>query len=100
VRGYAEGLRQFDAWLPQLLGALRPADLFLLTSDHGNDPTTPSTDHSREYVPILGVAAGAEAPAAIGTRRGLVDIAATVLEHQGHRERLGGRSFLAALGRP
>jgi phosphopentomutase len=100
VQGYAAGLRAFDAWIPQLEAALRPGDLVLVTSDHGNDPTTPSTDHSREYLPVLGLLAGAQAPAGLGTRRGLIDIAATVLEHLGHPERLGGRSFRAALGAP
>jgi phosphopentomutase len=97
-QGYAAGLRAFDAWLPDMLGALRPDDLLLVTSDHGNDPTTPSTDHSREYVPLLVVRAGARTPRSLGVRRGLADIAATILEHQGLPERLGGTSFLAALG--
>jgi phosphopentomutase len=85
--------------LPELWAALRPGDLVLVTSDHGNDPTTPSTDHSREYVPVLGMIAGASHPRAIGTRAGLADIAATVLEHLGvSGAELGGTSFRAALG--
>ena len=97
-QGYAGGLRIFDAWLAEFLAALRPGDLVLVTSDHGNDPTTPSTDHSREYIPILGSLHGASAPGPIGTRTGLADIAATVLDHLGHGERMGGRSFRGALG--
>jgi phosphopentomutase len=100
ARGYADGLAAFDAWLPEMLGAMRPRDLLLVTSDHGNDPTTPSTDHSREYVPVLGLCSGARQPGPIGTREGLADIAATILEHLEHDERLGGRSFHAALGAP
>lgn len=96
--GYAGGLRAFDAWLPEFLAGLHEGDLVLVTSDHGNDPTTPSTDHSREYIPILGYVHGASAPGAIGTRTGLSDIAATVLEHLGHPERMSGRSFRGALG--
>ncbi len=96
--GYAAGLQAFDAWLADFLAALRPGDVFLVTSDHGNDPTTPSTDHSREYVPVLGVRQGALDPGPIGTRAGLCDIAATILEQHGFQERMGGRSFLAALG--
>lgn len=96
--GYAGGLRAFDAWLPEFLAGLRDGDLVLVTSDHGNDPTTPSTDHSREYIPILGYLHGASAPGPIGTRTGLMDIAATVLEHLGHPERMSGRSFRSALG--
>ena len=96
--GYALGLQEFDAWLPAMVAALQPDDLLIITSDHGNDPTTPSTDHSREYVPVLALRAGAAAPAPLGTRRGLVDIAATILEHQGLAESFGGTSFLGALG--
>ena len=54
VEGYAGALEQFDAWLPDC--ALAPAILLILTADHGCDPTTPSTDHSREYVPLLDLA--------------------------------------------
>lgn len=96
--GYAAGLGAFDAWLPELLAALHRDDVLLVTSDHGNDPTTPSTDHSREYIPVLGVRIGAGRPGPIGTRTTLADIAATVLEHQDLAERFGGTSFLAALG--
>jgi len=95
---YGRGLRDFDAWLPELLATLGPGDLLLLTSDHGNDPTTPSTDHSREYVPVLGLRAGARGAGAIGTRRGLADVAATLLEHFGCSEHLAGTSFYDQLG--
>jgi len=71
-----------------------------VTSDHGNDPTTPSTDHSREYVPVLALRAGARDPQPIGVRHGLADIAATFLEHQDLPPQFGGTSFLAALGKP
>lgn len=98
VAGYAEGLRALDAWVPELLAALGPGDLLILTSDHGNDPTTPSTDHSREYVPLLALVAGAAAAGPLGTRQGLVDVAATILEHQGLETPFGGRSFLGSLG--
>jgi phosphopentomutase len=100
VHAYAAGLAAFDAWLPELLVALQPDDLLIVTSDHGNDPTTPSTDHSREYVPVLALCAGRRTPQPLGTRKGLVDIAATILEHQGRPERLSGQSFLGALGEP
>ena len=53
VEGYAAALEQVDGWLPELLTRLGPDDLLVVTADHGNDPTTPSTDHSREYVPLL-----------------------------------------------
>jgi phosphopentomutase len=93
VHGYAEGLRDFDAWVPSMLKEMAPEDLFLVTSDHGNDPTTPGTDHSREYVPLLGKLGRIDFACGLGDRRGLMDIAATVLEHWGHTERLGGSSF-------
>jgi len=100
VAGYAEGLRHFDAWLADFLPALRSGDLFLVTADHGNDPTTPSTDHSREYVPLLAQRAQHAEGAALGDRRGYMDVAATVLEHLQRPERLGGHSFLPALESP
>ena len=100
VTGYAEGLRCFDAWLGDFLPALRSEDLLLVTADHGNDPTTPSTDHSREYVPVLARGAGRARGAALGDRRGYMDVAATVLEHLHRPERLGGRSFHPELESP
>ncbi len=98
VAGYAQGLQEFDAWLPQLLGQLSDEDLLLITSDHGNDPTTPGTDHSREFVPILAVRGQSPQGGDLGVRRGLADIAATVLEHWQLPQTLGGRSFLGTLG--
>jgi len=53
VEGFAKGLMEFDRWLPSCMEKLKENDLLIITADHGNDPTTPSTDHSREYVPIL-----------------------------------------------
>src|SRR5207302_6391650 len=53
IEGYGAALEQFDAWMPQFESALGPDDLAIFTADHGCDPTTPSTDHSREYVPLL-----------------------------------------------
>jgi phosphopentomutase len=98
VPAYAAGLQAFDRWLPEFLAALQPDDLLVVTSDHGNDPTTSSTDHSREYLPVLAMRVGRRAPQPLGTRHGLVDIAATILEHQGLPAELAGQSFLAALG--
>src|SRR5205814_1622967 len=57
IAGYARNLERFDARLAGLLPVLRPNDLLMVTADHGNDPTTPSTDHSREYVPLLATGA-------------------------------------------
>ena len=75
--GFAEALAEFDQSIPDLLTALRPDDALIITADHGCDPTTASTDHSREYVPVL-VAAPRQAPQALGTRTTCADIGATV----------------------
>lgn len=80
VAGFYRGLAELDAALPQILGRLRDDDLLILTADHGNDPTTPSTDHSREAVPIL-VIGPRVVPASLGTRGTFADIGATVAEY-------------------
>lgn len=95
VEGYAAALEAVDAWLPDLLAALKPGDLLVLTADHGCDPTTPSTDHSREYVPLLAYAPGHEGRD-LGTRKSLADIGKTVAEIFGVRM-AEGESFLSAL---
>ena len=79
VDGYAAALAEFDRFLPQLLQALRPDDVLMITADHGCDPGGTGTDHTREYVPLL-VAGEAVRPVALGTRVGLCDIAATAAE--------------------
>jgi phosphopentomutase len=77
IEGYAQALRDFDRRLPEILAAMGDDDVLFLTADHGNDPTTPSTDHSRERVPLL--AAGQRVkPIATGTRDSFADLAATV----------------------
>jgi phosphopentomutase len=78
--GYAKALEQFDAELPPLLSALRPRDLLFLTADHGCDPTDESTDHTREYVPVV-VTGPQVRPGSIGTRETFADLGATVLQH-------------------
>jgi phosphopentomutase len=81
VEGYARALEEADAWLPSLLAKLTPKDLLVLTADHGCDPTTPSTDHSREYVPLLVYAPGAPHGHDLGLRATLSDIGQTVAEN-------------------
>lgn len=93
VDGYARSLEECDAWVPSLLAALAPGDLVIFTADHGCDPTTPSTDHSREYTPLL-VYGGT--PAALGTRATLADIGQTVAENFGVQI-AQGTSFLHSL---
>jgi phosphopentomutase len=82
VPGYAAGLEAFDAGVPALLAALGPGDLLVITADHGNDPTWPGTDHTRERVPIL-LAGDGVVPGVAGLRDSFADIAATVCAHLG-----------------
>jgi len=77
--GYARALEEFDAALVELEGKLRPDDLVLLSADHGNDPThTETTDHTREFVPILATGSSVRAGSELGTRSSFADIGATV----------------------
>jgi len=80
VPGFYKGLRALDEALPALVDLLRPGDVMVLTADHGNDPTTPSTDHSREAVPVLAVGPDVR-PAALGTRATFADLGATAAEY-------------------
>jgi phosphopentomutase len=94
-QGYARALEELDRALPRLLDRLRDGDVLAITADHGCDPTTPSTDHSREYVPLLAYAPGARGRA-LGTRGSFADLGATVAEHLGAEAR-HGTSFLREL---
>jgi phosphopentomutase len=96
VPGFYEGLRELDAALPGLLSHLQEDDLLFLTADHGNDPTTPSTDHSRECVPLL-VVGGAVHARGLGERSTFADAGATAAEWLGVDFRGAGRSFLPEL---
>jgi phosphopentomutase len=82
VGGYAEALETFDQRVPDLLGALRPGDLLVITADHGCDPTWTGTDHTREQVPVLAFEPG-RAGGSIGQRHTFADIAATAARHLG-----------------
>ncbi len=96
VPGFHGALRQFDDALPSLLSALREDDLLFVTADHGNDPTTPSTDHARECVPLLALGPRARGRA-IGRRETFSDLGATVAEWLGSGFRGRGTSFLGAV---
>ncbi len=96
VEGYARALEEVDAWLPALESTLREDDLAILTADHGCDPTTPSTDHSREYVPVLAWGKSARRGVNLGLRATLSDIGQTVAENYGARIAKGA-SFLDQL---
>ena len=95
-RGYAKGLEEVDARMPELLEAMIPGDLFIMTADHGCDPTTDSTDHSREYTPLIAYIKGVERGSDLGIRQSFSDIGETVLDFYGMSGRCGrGTSFLA-----
>src|SRR5690606_4682885 len=93
VSGYARALEAFDARLPEVLARLRPGDLMLLTADHGNDPTWPGTDHTRERVPVLGWGPGTAMPRDIGLV-GFADVGEALAAHLGTPAGHHGRSFL------
>jgi phosphopentomutase len=93
VEGYARALDEFDAWLPSLYAKLAAGDLLIITADHGCDPTTPSTDHSREYVPLLVYRPRKPDPIDLGVRPTLSDIGQTVAENFGTTI-VAGTSFL------
>jgi phosphopentomutase len=80
VAGYAANVERFDARLAALLPALEPSDLLVITADHGNDPTTPSTDHSREYVPLLAYGGEVRAGTDLGTRSTFADLGQTLAD--------------------
>ncbi len=94
VPGFARALCEFDDALPGLLAALDEEDMFVITADHGNDPTTPGTDHTREYVPLLVCGPGLAAGRDIGTRSTFADAGATIAAHLGIPAPGPGKSFL------
>jgi phosphopentomutase len=83
VEGYARALEEVDAWVPAVESRLGADDLLILTADHGCDPTTPSTDHSREYVPLLAAGPAVSRGRNLGTRPTLADIGQTVANNFG-----------------
>jgi phosphopentomutase len=98
IEGYGRALEDVDAFLPRILSALGPRDLLILTADHGCDPQGPSTDHSREYVPILVAGPGTRSGTNLGTRATLADIGATIAENFG-LHLAHGKSFLEEIMR-
>lgn len=91
--GFAEALKYFDNKLPEIISSLKDDDILFITADHGCDPTTPSTDHSREYIFLLGCGKNIK-PASIGIRQTYSDIAKTIAEYLGINNNLNGKSFL------
>jgi phosphopentomutase len=100
VAGYAANLERFDARLGDLLPRLAPGDLLVVTADHGNDPTTPSTDHAREYVPVFLAGAAVRAGVDIGTRQTFADLGQTLADLFGVGPLPSGKTFLREITRP
>ena len=94
IDGYKKGLEYFDSKLPEILDALNDDDMLFITADHGCDPTTVSTDHSREYVPILCYGKKAKSGVNLGTRSTFADLGKTILEYLEIKNSLPGTSFL------
>ena len=95
--GFARALEEFDAWLPSILAGLAAGDLLMIAADHGNDPTTPSTDHSREYVPLLCLHKDSPGGSHLGTRNTFADVGKTFADHLGVPNSLAGVSFLGTV---
>lgn len=97
VDGYAAALSSFDAWLPSFMENMRDDDMLIITADHGCDPGDVSTDHTREYTPLL-VWGKKFSFADLGTRKSFADIASTVLEYFGLQGGVSGKSFYSEIG--
>jgi phosphopentomutase len=94
VEGYAKALEDFDQALPDIMEAMKEGDILMITADHGCDPTTSSTDHSREYIPLLVAGAHVKKDCNLGVRRSFADIGATVYEYLTGEKWNVGESFL------
>ncbi|MDF2590414.1 MAG: phosphopentomutase [Anaerocolumna sp.] len=94
VEGYAKALTYFDTQLPRILEGLRDDDLLMITADHGCDPSTESTDHSREYTPCLVYGKNMKQGVNLGTKDTFSDIAATILDYFDLSASISGTSFL------
>jgi phosphopentomutase len=96
-KGYAGALEAFDQRLPELVDALSPDDILMITADHGCDPTTSGTDHSREYVPLLVFGKKLNKPRPLGIRASFADVGATISEALLKLKCDKGKSFLTEL---
>ena len=96
TEGYAKALEHFDTQLPEIIAALNVEDLLIITADHGNDPTMPGSDHTREYVPLLVYGKSAKQGINLGTRGSLADIGQTIAENFGVKLK-DGASFLGEI---
>ena len=95
--GFKQGLEIFDIWLAQFISNLDENDMLILTADHGNDPTTPSTDHSREYVPILCYGHLLKSGVNMGVRKTFADLQASLAEYFSVSKTVHGESFMSLI---
>ncbi|HEX3028050.1 MAG TPA: alkaline phosphatase family protein, partial [Clostridia bacterium] len=94
VEGYAQALREFDERIPEIISGLKDEDMLIITADHGCDPTTESTDHSREYVPVFVYGKSIKPGVNLGIRSTFADLGATVAEYLDVDKPKNGTSFL------
>ena len=97
VEGYAKSLEAFDKVLPDMMGAMKEGDILMVTADHGCDPTTPSTDHSREYIPLIATGKHVQKGVDLGTGDTFADIGATIYDYLTGKQWREGTSFLKKL---
>jgi phosphopentomutase len=97
VEGYKQALEEFDKRLPEIMSTMREDDLLIITADHGCDPTTPSTDHSREHVPVILFGHNIKKDVNIGTRKTFSDLASTIADIFDIQNVFPGESFLKAI---
>ena len=93
IEGFAKALEYFDSKLPEIIGVMKETDILFVTADHGNDPSTKSTDHSREYVPVLIYGKNVKENVNLGIRETFSDISATILDILGLDSLKNGKSF-------
>lgn len=97
VEGYGKALTELDGRLPEIVNAMKDDDILFITADHGCDPSTESTDHSREYTPLLVYGKKVKPGINLGTRKGFSDIAATIAEYLNVEADIAGESFLSQI---
>lgn len=98
AHGYASALEEFDAFLPDLMAAMLPEDMLVITADHGCDPTTASTDHSREHVPLLVYGQKLKAGVDLGLRSSFADVGRTIADHlEVEVKEMAGESFYSLI---
>ena len=99
IEGFGKALEYFDSKLPEIMESMKDDDILIITADHGNDPSTPSTDHSREYIPILVYGKNLKANVDLGTRKTYADIGQTLTEFHGIPKMENGESFMNEIKR-